>query len=562
MSAASFKEAGNKALQAGNFDEAIEAYTNAISLDATDHVFYSNRSAAYLSKGDAEKALEDGVKCIELNASWPKGYSRKGAALHALKRYEEAQQVYEAGLEFAPNDAGLKSAISEVQKILSARNRPPSGGGAGGLFGPQLLSKLAGHPKFGPKLADPIFMAKLQMLNTNPQLLMSDPELMEVLQVMLGSAGGVDDSEDSYTPPPTSTSSSSSSSAPKPAPAPAPEPEVELTDEERAEKKRKMDAIAAKERGNAFYKQKKFEEAIAAYDEAFSIDSTNITFINNKAAVYIEMGDSDKAIELCNEAIELGRANRASFEDKAKVYQRMATAYQKKEDLPNAIESLNKSQMEMYDKAIERKIKTLELELRKLEKLQYINPELAVEAKERGNVAFREGNFPLAIQEYEEAIKRDPTNAAYHNNLSAAFLKVGLFNDAKRSVERSLELDRNYVKAWAKKGDIETFMKEYHKATDSYRAGLQIEPENALCKQGLNTVSRKIQEANAQGPDQERAAHAMADPEIQAILNDPTIRQVLQDFQENPKFAQQAMGDPGIRSKIERLVAAGVLQVK
>jgi stress-induced-phosphoprotein 1 len=72
----------------------------------------------------------------------------------------------------------------------------------------------------------------------------------------------------------------------------------------------------------------------------------------------------------------------------------------------------------------------------------------------------------------------------------------------------------------------------------------------------------KIQEANSGEVDKERTAHAMADPEIQQILNDPTIRQVLTDFQENPKYAQQAMADPHIRAKIEKLVSAGVLQVK
>ncbi len=94
---------------------------------------------------------------------------------------------------------------------------------------------------------------------------------------------------------------------------------------------------------------------------------------------------------------------------------------------------------------------------------------------------------------------------------------------------------------------------------DSYRAGLQIDPNNSLCSQGLSNVMQKI---NEQGHDAERSAHAMADPEIQAILSDPTIRQVLTDFQENPKYAQKSMSDPTIRSKIERLIAAGVLQVK
>ena len=55
-----------------------------------------------------------------------------------------------------------------------------------------------------------------------------------------------------------------------------------------------------------------------------------------------------------------------------------------------------------------------------------------------------------------------------------------------------MELDRNYVKAWAKKGDIEFFMKEYHKSMDSYKAGLQIEPDNALCKQGLQKTIAKV----------------------------------------------------------------------
>ena len=93
--------------------------------------------------------------------------------------------------------------------------------------------------------------------------------------------------------------------------------------------------------------------------------------------------------------------------------------------------------------------------------------------KIKGNGFFRDGKYPDAIKEYEEACKRDPTNPAYYNNLAAALLKLGSFNDAKREVEKSLELDRTYVKAWAKKGDIEYFMKEYHKALDSYK-GMQI----------------------------------------------------------------------------------------
>jgi stress-induced-phosphoprotein 1 len=54
----------------------------------------------------------------------------------------------------------------------------------------------------------------------------------------------------------------------------------------------------------------------------------------------------------------------------------------------------------------------------------------------------------------------------------------------------------------------------------------------------------------------------MADPEIQMILQDPSVRQVLTDFQENPSYAQKAMQDPVINAKIQKLISAGILQVK
>jgi hypothetical protein len=44
-------------------------------------------------------------------------------------------------------------------------------------------------------------------------------------------------------------------------------------------------------------------------------------------------------------------------------------------------------------------------------------------------------------------------------------------------------------------------------------------------------------------------------------LKDPTINKVLQDMQENPASAQTALADPTVRGSIEKLIAAGILQV-
>ena len=73
---------------------------------------------------------------------------------------------------------------------------------------------------------------------------------------------------------------------------------------------------------------------------------------------------------------------------------------------------------------------------------------------------------------------------------------------------------------------------------------------------------RTMMAINTGEADPERAKEAMKDPEIQAILRDPTINKVLQDLQQNPQSGQAAMRDKDIRAKIEKLIAAGVLATK
>ena len=219
----------------------------------------------------------------------------------------------------------------------------------------------------------------MQLMQKNPQLMMSDPEMMEVLQAIIGGGMGGDDDEDEegppYARPSASTSSTNAgSSSYKPAAAAPKDPFEGLTDEEKEVKKRKLEAIECKERGNALYKDKKFADALAAYDDAFKIDP-NMMFLNNKAAVLIEMGECEKAIALCLEALEVGKVHRASFEDRAKVYHRIAAAHLKLNDTSAAIAAYKKGQMEQFDKAIERKVKNLELEMKKKAIEEYIDPQ-------------------------------------------------------------------------------------------------------------------------------------------------------------------------------------------
>jgi len=66
------KSKANAAFTAGNNDEAIHLYTQAITLDENNHVLFSNRSAAYAKTNKYEDALKDAEKCITLKPDFVK----------------------------------------------------------------------------------------------------------------------------------------------------------------------------------------------------------------------------------------------------------------------------------------------------------------------------------------------------------------------------------------------------------------------------------------------------------------------------------------------------------
>ena len=93
-----YKEDGNLFMREGKFYDAIRFYSKAIELDPTNYIFYSNRSAAYLTLNVGTFVLRDAIRCVELNSSWPKGYSRWGAALQALQRFKDAISTFKVNI--------------------------------------------------------------------------------------------------------------------------------------------------------------------------------------------------------------------------------------------------------------------------------------------------------------------------------------------------------------------------------------------------------------------------------------------------------------------------------
>lgn len=110
------KNKGNALFQEGKFEESIELFSQAIELNPSNHVYYSNRSGAYASLENYHQALEDAAKCVELNPSWAKGYVRKGLAQFYLEQVKEAKETYEAGLLIEPTNSQLLAGKAKCEE--------------------------------------------------------------------------------------------------------------------------------------------------------------------------------------------------------------------------------------------------------------------------------------------------------------------------------------------------------------------------------------------------------------------------------------------------------------
>ncbi|PRQ18095.1 putative 43kDa postsynaptic protein [Rosa chinensis] len=572
------KAKGNAAYSAGDYTAAITHFTEAINLAPTNHVLYSNRSASYASLHKYSDALSDAKKTVELKPDWVKGYSRLGSAHHGLGHFDDAVSAYKKGLEIDPNNAALKEGLAESQSAAAraarARAPPPTNLFGDAFSGPQMWAKLTADPSTRAFMQQPDFVNMMQEIQKNPSnlnLYLKDQRVMQALGVLLNVKlqGGASEDDDMPDFPSERTRSAEAAAEPQKKEEKKPEP-MEVREEEKEARKRKAEALKEKEAGNAAYKKKDFDTAIQHYTKAMEIDDEDISYLLNRAATYLEMGQYDECIEDCDKAVEKGREVRADFKMIAKALTRKGTAIVKtaktSKDYEPAIEIFQKALTEHRNPDTLKKLNDAEKAKKDLEQQEYFDPKLADEEREKGNEFFKQQKYPEAIGHYTESLRRNPKDPKAYSNRAACYTKLGAMPEGLKDAEKCIELDPTFSKGYTRKGAVQFFMREYDKALETYQEGLKHDPGNQDLLDGVRRCVEQINKASrgdlSADELKERQAKGMQDPEIQNILSDPVMRQVLVDFQENPKAAQEHSKNPMVMAKIQKLVSAGIVQIK
>lgn len=78
-----------------DYENAIKYYSDALELNPSNAIYYSNRSLAYLRTECYGYALADATKALEIDKNYIKGYYRRATSNMALGKFKAALKDYE-----------------------------------------------------------------------------------------------------------------------------------------------------------------------------------------------------------------------------------------------------------------------------------------------------------------------------------------------------------------------------------------------------------------------------------------------------------------------------------
>ncbi|KAM7114856.1 RNA polymerase II-associated protein 3 isoform 1-T1 [Molossus nigricans] len=265
-------------------------------------------------------------------------------------------------------------------------------------------------------------------------------------------------------------------------------------------------ALTLKEKGNKFFKQGKYDEAIECYTKGMDADPYNPVLPTNRASAYFRMKKFAVAESDCSLAIALNRSYTKAYarrgaarfalqklEDAKKDYEKVLELEPNNFEATNELRKINQaliSSESSYPKEADTMIKSTEGEKKQIEEQQ--NKQQAISEKDRGNAFFKEGKYERAIECYTRGIAADGANALLPANRAMAYLKIQKYEEAEKDCTQAILLDGSYSKAFARRGTARTFLGKLNEAKQDFETVLLLEPGNKQAVTELSKIKKEL----------------------------------------------------------------------
>ncbi|KAI8609155.1 putative heat shock protein [Chytriomyces sp. MP71] len=183
----------------------------------------------------------------------------------------------------------------------------------------------------------------------------------------------------------------------------------------------------------------------------------------------------------------------------------------------------------------------------------------AEQLKAAGNKEFSAGNHPVAVKYFTDAISKDPKNHVLYSNRSASYASMRNYTKALIDADETVKISPNWAKGYSRKGAALHGLGEYKEAVEAYKAGLAIEPTNALLTKGLEEAESRLEDSEgADGLGKlfggDVFAKIAGNPKLSSFLAQPDYVTKIAEIQKNPKNINVYMQDPRIMNTMMALM--------
>lgn len=190
--AAELKERGNAQLKAKQYEAALKSYSEAISLDPQNAIYYSNRAAANLRLTRFSHAVDDCKKAINLDPSFVRPRERLASAYRYLGMTRQEVDALRDVVALDGSNIAFQNQLRDAEGRLATENENTPGANSGGMDA-NMLNMMAGSMGLNmpPGIAESL--ANSDMMSQVGNFVRDNPAMVERFMQMMGpgaSAGG------------------------------------------------------------------------------------------------------------------------------------------------------------------------------------------------------------------------------------------------------------------------------------------------------------------------------------------------------------------------------------
>ena len=199
-------------------------------------------------------------------------------------------------------------------------------------------------------------------------------------------------------------------------------------------------------RGNLYYRQKKFDLALDDFNEALKINSNFSTAYSNRGLIYEEQKKYDLALDDYNKAILINSKYASAYNNRGNLYRE-----QKKWNL--ALTDFNEAIL--------------------------IDPKLASVYNNRGNLYFEQEEWDLALADFNKAILFNINLAEPYNNRGNLYHKQKKWNSALADFNKAILINPKFALAYSNRGNLYSDQQKWDLALTDFNKAIQINPNLA-----------------------------------------------------------------------------------